>query len=102
MAAIRYLKGRGERFLGGVEAMGAHLRARLARIDFEGRAEVRGKGLAIAVELGDEDYAERVAERCRRKGLLLTTQRSALLLLPALDVSRTIADRALDILAARA
>ena len=55
---------------------------------FPEEPELRWRGLAIAVDVHDEKYAERVAKKCRARGLLLDLQENVLLLLPALNRSR--------------
>jgi 4-aminobutyrate aminotransferase-like enzyme len=52
------------------------------------------------VDVGDETYAERVAKKCRARGLLLDQQEEVLLLLPALNIDRATASDGLDILEA--
>ena len=49
-------------------------------------------------DVGDEDYASRIQERCRRKGLPVSTEDVALLLLTALNIEPQVAARGLDIL----
>jgi 4-aminobutyrate aminotransferase-like enzyme len=56
------------------------------------------RGLAIALDVKDEDYADKVQQKCRKNGLLVSTQGSSILLLPALNVERDVAERGLDIL----
>ena len=80
--------------------MSEHFAERLARIRFGHPPTIRIRGLAIGVDVEREEYASKVQDRCREEGLLISTEGSTLLLLPALDVDRAIADRGLDILAA--
>lgn len=56
------------------------------------------QGLAIGIEVSSERYASRIEERCRKRGLLLTTEGATVLLLPALDITRAAARKGLDIL----
>jgi 4-aminobutyrate aminotransferase-like enzyme len=56
--------------------------------------------LAISIDVNDEARAERIRSRCLRRGLLLTTQGSELLLLPALTIESSVASEGLDILEA--
>jgi len=65
---------------------------------FKGSVEVRRRGLAIAVDLSSEDYATNVQSKCRRAGLLITTEGETLLLLPALTIDLAVAREGLDIL----
>jgi len=57
-------------------------------------------GLAIGIDLHDEDAAERLGTRCRRKGLLVSTEGETVLLIPALTIDARTADEGLDILEA--
>jgi 4-aminobutyrate aminotransferase-like enzyme len=52
------------------------------------------------VDVQDEKYAERVAKKCRARGLLLDVEESVLLILPALNIDRATAKAGLDILEA--
>jgi 4-aminobutyrate aminotransferase-like enzyme len=65
---------------------------------FPEEPEIRWRGLAIAVDVHDEKYADRVAKKCRARGLLLDVQESVLLMLPALNIDRATARDGLDIL----
>jgi len=55
------------------------------------------RGLAIGVDVGDEDYAEAIIERCRDGGPLLATESSVITMLPALMIDRAAAKKGLDI-----
>jgi acetylornithine/succinyldiaminopimelate/putrescine aminotransferase len=98
IATLRYVIRTKKRLLENVAAMSDHIRARLAGMEFENPSSTSIQGLAIYLDLGDEEYASKVQDKCRRKGLLVTTQDDGLLLLPALIVERAVVDRALDIL----
>jgi len=67
---------------------------------FPEERELRWRGMAIAVDVRDEKYADRVAKKCRARGLLLDQQENVLLLLPALNIDRATASDGLDILEA--
>ena len=64
------------------------------QMPFPEEPELRWRGLAIAVDVHDEQYAERVAKKCRTRGLLLDQQETVLLLLPALNIDRATASDA--------
>ena len=70
-----------------------------AQLDFDRPAAVRIQGLAIGIDVGDEDYADAIHDRCRRNGLLVSTEGSTVLLLPALTIDKGTAAKGLDILA---
>jgi len=98
IANIRYIIANKKRLLGGVMRTSAYFRDRLSAMAFKEQPRINIRGLAIGVDVGDEDYADQIRERCRRRGLLLTTQDSTLMLLPALTIERAAAKRGLDIL----
>jgi putrescine aminotransferase/taurine--2-oxoglutarate transaminase len=54
---------------------------------------------SIGIDVGDEDYADTIHDRCRRNGLLVSTEGSTVLLLPSLAIDKRTAARGLDILA---
>jgi acetylornithine/N-succinyldiaminopimelate aminotransferase len=85
-------------FLDHVNAMGeritAGLRAMSAR---RGLGEVRGRGLLIAIDLG-QDIAGKVVDAARDEGLLLNAPRPNLIrLMPALNVTAEEVDTMLQI-----
>ena len=56
------------------------------------------KGLAIAVEFRDSDYAQEIASRCQENGLLPTTSDNAITMFPPPKIERKIALEGLKIL----
>jgi 4-aminobutyrate aminotransferase-like enzyme len=58
--------------------------------------ELRVKGLAIAVRVGEQ--AARIAKRCRAGGLLLGDEEDLLMMFPALTVDAATVDAALEII----
>jgi acetylornithine/succinyldiaminopimelate/putrescine aminotransferase len=100
IANVRWIKRNQSRLLRQVARTSSYFAERLSAMAFPEEPEVRCRGLAIAVDVGDEQYADRVAKKCRARGLLLVAQESVLLLLPALNVDRATANDGLDILEA--
>jgi 4-aminobutyrate aminotransferase-like enzyme len=99
IATLRDLKENRKRLLAGVAEMSEYFRVRLLQLEFDRPAAVRIQGLAIGVDVGDEDYADTIQETCRRNGLLVSTEGSTVLLLPSLAIDKRTAARGLDILA---
>jgi len=97
---LRWIKRNQDRLLRQVERTGAYFAERIRAMAFPEEPELRWRGLAIAVDVRDEKYAEHVAKKCRARGLLLDPQESVLLMLPALNVDRATAKAGLDILEA--
>ena len=98
IANVRWIRRNRNRLLSQVERTSAYFARRIRAMRFAEEPELRMRGLAIAVDLGDEDYAERLSKKCRARGLLITAQDSALLMLPALNIDRATAMQGLDIL----
>jgi acetylornithine/succinyldiaminopimelate/putrescine aminotransferase len=99
IAALGYLTKHKNRLLRNAASLSDYFAERLAQIDFKQRASVRIKGLAIGIDFEDEDYAAAVHEKSRRRGLLFSHEGdSTLLLLPALNMKRSVAEEGLDIL----
>jgi acetylornithine/succinyldiaminopimelate/putrescine aminotransferase len=98
IASIRYIIRHRQQLLGGVNALSDYFRDRLLGIEFAKPARLSMMGLAIGVDVGSEAFASRLEERCRRDGLLVTSQDSTILLLPALNLDERTARRGLDIL----
>jgi acetylornithine/succinyldiaminopimelate/putrescine aminotransferase len=100
IANVRWIKRNQNRLLRQVDRTSAYFVDRLRVMAFPEDRELRWRGLALAVDTHDEEYADRVAKKCRRRGLLLDAQDTVLLMLPALNVDRAAAKAGLDILEA--
>ncbi|HZP12717.1 MAG TPA: aspartate aminotransferase family protein [Nevskiaceae bacterium] len=94
---LRYLMRHRSKLLKNATELGEHFLARLSQMRFHGKATVRGKGLAIGIELQDEDYAAEIGDACRKNGLLISAEENVLMLFPALTIDRATAERGLDI-----
>ena len=99
IATLRDLKANRRRLLAGVAEMSDYFRVRLLQLEFDRPAAVRIQGLAIGIDVGDEDYADSIVDKSRRHGLLVSTEGSTVLLLPSLAIDKRTAARGLDILA---
>ena len=86
-------------FLAQVRAMGRHLRQGLVRLSQRhGLGEVRGEGLLLALELG-QDRAAELVQRCREQGLLINAARpQCLRFMPRLNSSPEEIEAGLQIL----
>lgn len=100
VANLRYWKRHEPWLLQNAVEIGAFLERRMREM-FGDRAEVRARGLALSVRLGEKEAAALV-RRARRNRLLLAADGEFLQLLPAVNVEREVAERAAEILAASA
>jgi acetylornithine/succinyldiaminopimelate/putrescine aminotransferase len=99
IATLRDFKVNRARLLAGVAEMSEYFRVRLLQLEFDRPAAVRIQGLAIGIDVGDEDYADAIHDKCRRNGLLVSTEGTSVLLLPSLTIDKRTAAKGLDILA---
>jgi len=99
IATVKYVKRSRRELLRHAAELSEYFRKSLSSMSLRGYSAVNILGLAIYLNVGDEDYAEEIRKKCQRKGLLLVTQDDGLLLIPAVTVDREVAARAMDILA---
>jgi adenosylmethionine-8-amino-7-oxononanoate aminotransferase len=98
IATLRYIIRNERKLIAQVTATAEYFAMRLAAMTFRHEVEVRQRGLAIGLDFGDEEYAEKVGTRCRKKGLLVSAEGETVLLIPALTIDRKTAQKGLDIL----
>lgn len=82
-----------------VAARGGELEAGLRALDFGAPVHVQGRGLAIGLQFDDEDHTARLAERCRKEGVLVSAEDDVVLLFPPLNVDAATVEEALEQLA---
>jgi adenosylmethionine-8-amino-7-oxononanoate aminotransferase len=100
IATVQYMTANRRPLMASVNAMSAHFVERLSTMPFARESAIHVSGLAISISLSDEKRAEGVRTRCLQRGLIVTTQESALLVLPPLTIEKAVADQGLDILEA--
>lgn len=101
IATMRFVVRHKKALLAHVAEMSEYFSDRLSRMRFtrvKHVATIHVKGLAIGIDFENEDEADAVQAKCRRNGLLTSTEGSTLLLLPALTIPRRVAKTGLDIL----
>ena len=98
IATLKFIIRHEKKLIANVTATAEYFAMRLAAMNFRHDVEVRQRGLAIGLDFGDEEYAVKVGERCRKKGLLVSPEGGTVLLIPALNIDRKTAQKGLDIL----
>ncbi|HVY40522.1 MAG TPA: aspartate aminotransferase family protein [Polyangia bacterium] len=98
LANLAYLRAHETQLLKNVADRSEDFRSRLHQMDFGCAVDIRVTGLAIGLELDDADYAGELADRCRRRGLILSADDDTLTLFPALTISSSVLHEGLDIL----
>src|SRR5436190_3604313 len=96
IASLRWITKNRRQLLANVERLSGYFRKRLRAIDFGKAAELTICGLAIGVDVGSERRASNIQEEAREAGLLMSTQGPRLLLLPPLNMPRSVAEKGLD------
>jgi 4-aminobutyrate aminotransferase-like enzyme len=97
IASVRHLVRNQEKLLENVAAMSDYFRMRLSQLEYEFPSRVQGKGLALGVNVENEDYAERLVEKCREAGLIIGAQGETITMFPPLTLDRDTAEAGLDI-----
>jgi adenosylmethionine-8-amino-7-oxononanoate aminotransferase len=97
LAVLRLWQSEGAALLAQVAETGALFEQRLRGMAVE-PGQVHVQGLAIAVELDDEQRVAAVARQAREEGLLVSAEGGTVGLWPALDIPRETAEEGLDIL----
>jgi adenosylmethionine-8-amino-7-oxononanoate aminotransferase len=95
IATVGWLKRNAGKLMRHVDEVSAYIADRLRAMNLE---EIRIRGMAIAAETTGEDAASKIAERCRKNGLLVTTSGAAITMFPPLILDRRTAKQGLDIL----
>lgn len=99
LATLAYLRAHKTRLLKNVADRSEDFRSRLHQMDFGAPVDIRVTGLAIGLEFEDEAYAGALAERCRKRGLIISADDDdTITLFPALTISRSVVHEGLDIL----
>lgn len=98
IASLSWMTKNRRQLLAGVERLSGYFQKRLSAMDFGKSTELTIRGLAIGVDVGSERRASNIQEDAREAGLLISTQGSRLLLLPALNMPRSVAEAGLDVL----
>lgn len=98
LATLQYWREHKRELLQNTLERSQEIRHALSIMELPNEAEIRVQGLAVALELGDEERVSRVEQRCREDGLLLLAEEDALLMLPALTIDHETTQEALSIL----
>ena len=98
LATLEIWRDEGTAILSNVERRCGEIVGALLATDWKTTAEIRSKGLAIGVKLGDEDYAKKIEERCKKRGLILNAEEEYLVMFPPLVISDDDCREGLEIL----
>jgi adenosylmethionine-8-amino-7-oxononanoate aminotransferase len=98
LAAVRYAARNEKKLLRNVRERSRQFEERLSRLAAKADADLRVKGLAIAIRFREAGRASRIADRCRKNGLLVGPEDPYLMLFPPLTLPRAVAEKGLAIL----
>ena len=98
LATLHYIKNYETELLENVEKMEQLFVENLEKIDFKTDAEIRSKGLAVSIDVKDEEYASEIKKKALEAGLLMNTEGSSLGFLPALNIEEDVVLEGLQIL----
>lgn len=98
LVAINYLIDRKEELFENIKKIGHLFNDRIGKIDFRTEPEIRIKGLAVGIDVKEEEYASLIRKRSLEKGLLMNTEGSSLAFFPALNIDKKTVGEGMDIL----
>lgn len=98
MATIQLLISKKEEIFSHIWEVAEIFKNRLLQIKFKHQPEIRIKGMAIGIDLKDEEYVSQLKEKCFKEGLLFNTEGSSLTFLPALNIEKNFVEEGLSIL----
>ena len=98
ITAIKYILKNKEKIFTNLDEISRLFEEELKKIEFGSNAEIRVKGLAIAIDLQDEEKTSKMKQKCFENGLLLNTEKTSLVLLPALNIKKETVKEGLQIL----
>jgi acetylornithine/N-succinyldiaminopimelate aminotransferase len=98
LATLDYIETNEDFLRTNIREMGNYLVDQIAALDFDSQPEIRSKGMAIGVSFEDEKYGEKIVERAKSKGLLISEGENGFSLFPAVTLDRKTVDEAIDIL----
>jgi len=98
IANIHYWKRNKGKILSNVTALSQRFTDRLSQMKFKNGVTLRILGLAIGIEVSDSKYADRIQQKCLKKGLLFSTQENTLTFFPPLTMKQATAEEGLKIL----
>jgi acetylornithine/succinyldiaminopimelate/putrescine aminotransferase len=98
LGTLDVFESEGRRLLDDVASRSDVIESRLRAMDFGCDAEVRVQGLAIGIDLDDEERPKAVQQACREAGLLISAEEEHLRLFPALTIDEATLKEAMDLL----
>lgn len=98
IAIVDILLSETEDLFSNVNTISKFFAGELEKMEFRQEPEIRIKGLAIGIDVKDQQYAQDIKKRGVEKGLLMNTEKSSLTFFPALNIEREIAEEGLNLL----
>ena len=98
LASLRFLMENTEDLMGNIQDISSLFRQELNNMNFRVEPEVRIKGLAIGIDVKQEEYASSIKEKGIENGLLLNSEGSSITFFPALNIEKELVEEGLHIL----
>lgn len=98
IATIRYLLENVETLSSNQEEIGELFRKTFVDHGFQESEDFRIKGMAIGLDLEDEEKVSEVRKQCLQKGLIVGSEGSSLVFFPALNIEPALVQEGLEIL----
>lgn len=98
IAIVDILLQQTEDLFANVETISSLFAQELPKMEFREKPEIRIKGLAIGIDVKDQDYATQIMQQGVENGLLMNTEKSNLTFFPALNIERETVEEGLKLL----
>jgi acetylornithine/succinyldiaminopimelate/putrescine aminotransferase len=98
IASTRYLIEEKEQILRNVKDLNSLFKERISEMKFKNKVKKSMIGLIIGIDVQDSKYAEEIANKCLRHGLLIEHNENNLVMFPALNMTSADCKKGLDIL----
>lgn len=98
LATLKYLDKNKDKILSNVSTLHSLFLKRLNEMKFKKLENINGIGLIFGIRLKDAVNVDRIKERCKKKGLLISVEEETIMLIPPLTIDSKIANAGLDIL----
>jgi adenosylmethionine-8-amino-7-oxononanoate aminotransferase len=98
IANLNFYKDNKEELFAHIHAVSQQFRTAISQMTFKKGGKISMMGLAIAVDVEDDQYASSIEKKCRKNGVLVSRQAEKIILFPPLTIGEKTVTKAMGIL----